>query len=325
MSDEVVIVNKHGQIYLGGPPLVKAATGDIPNPQELGGAKMHCTVSGVTDHFARNERHALTITRDIVANLPNDPDRPMQPYTEPLYSMEDIEGILPKSNYQQYDPRQVIARIVDGSRFHEFKPDYARELVTGFANFYGMTVGIIANIGAMNAEEALKGAHFIELCDQRRIPLLFLQNISGFSVGVEHEQGGIAKHGAKMVTAVSTASVPKITLIVGGSHGAGNYGMCGRAYSPRFLYMWPNAKISVMSGENAAIVLSTVEDGKEFANYVKSEETKVVNSFVEEVKAALSTWLKDKDDATWTKRTGMESDILPAVAERAGDAWDNLR
>ena len=325
MADETVIVNKHGQVYLGGVPLVKAATGTIVSPEDLGGAKMHCTKSGSTDHFARNEQDAFKITKDIVANLPQEASPRTNPYAEPLYPIEDVLGILPKQINQSYDPRQVIARLVDGSEFHEFKKLYGTEIVTGFASIYGMQIGIIANIGAMNSEEALKGAHFIELCEQRRIPILFMQNISGYSVGVQHEQAGIAKHGAKMVNAVSTATVPKITLIVGGSHGAGNYGMCGRAYGPQFLYMWPNARISVMAGENAAIVLATVEDGKEFGKYVKSEEVKMQTDYDTAAAEALKSWASDKNDQAFTDATGLPADILQPIMDRAGEPLDNLR
>lgn len=261
MSDENVIVQENGTIFLGGPPLVKAATGEEVDAQSLGGARVHCEVSGVTDHFAENDEHALEITRSIVAHL-NRHEKvrlKMRKAVDPLYSAEEIYGIIPKDTRIPYDVREIIARIVDGSEMHEFKPLYGKTLVTGFAHIWGMPVGIIANNGVLFSESALKAAHFIELCEQRKIPLIFLQNITGFMVGKKYENEGIAKHGAKMVMAVSNARVPKLTVIIGGSYGAGNYGMCGRAYQPRFLWMWPNAKISVMGGEQAANVLLTVK------------------------------------------------------------------
>ena len=261
MSDENVIVKGNGTIFLGGPPLVKAATGEVVTAQELGGAEVHCEVSGVTDHFAEDDQHALEITRDIVANLNKKKRLPFKVSAseEPLYSSDEIYGVIPQDARKPFDVREVIARLVDGSRMHEFKPTYGKTLVTGFARIYGMPVGIIANNGVLFSESALKAAHFIELCEQREIPLVFLQNITGFMVGKKYENEGIAKHGAKMVMAVSNARVPKFTVIIGGSYGAGNYGMCGRAFQPRFLWMWPNARISVMGGEQAANVLLTVK------------------------------------------------------------------
>jgi 3-methylcrotonyl-CoA carboxylase beta subunit len=260
MADEAVIVEKQGTIFLGGPPLVKAATGQDVSAEELGGAQMHCSTSGVTDHFAVNDYHALEITRKIVSNLnrKKNPSVVITPPEEPLYDSNDLFGIIPKDTKKQFDVRHIIARIVDGSKFDEFKKMYGSTLVTGFARVHGMPVGIVANNGILFGESAAKGAHFIELCNQRGIPLVFLQNITGFMVGKQYEQGGIAKDGAKMVRAVSCATVPKFTIVVGGSFGAGNYGMCGRAYSPRFMWMWPNARISVMGGEQAASVLATV-------------------------------------------------------------------
>jgi 3-methylcrotonyl-CoA carboxylase beta subunit len=260
MSDETIIVRDQGTIFLGGPPLVKAATGEIVTPEDLGGGQVHARASGVVDHLAEDDPHALRIVRDIVATLPAVPAPPwsMQPPREPLYPAEDLLGIVPADTRTPYDVRDVIARIVDGSEFGEFKAEFGTTLVTGFAHIEGHPVGIIANNGILFSESAQKGAHFIELCDQRRIPLVFLQNISGFMVGRDYESGGIAKHGAKMVTAVACARVPKFTVVIGGSFGAGNYSMCGRAYSPRFLWMWPNARISVMGGEQAAAVLATV-------------------------------------------------------------------
>ncbi|MEY9872888.1 3-methylcrotonyl-CoA carboxylase beta subunit [Streptacidiphilus sp. MAP12-33] len=260
MSDQAVIVRNQGTIFLGGPPLVKAATGEVVTAEELGGGELHSKTSGVTDHLAENDGHALSILRGIVGELGPRAPRPwtVEPSEEPAVDPAGLYGAVPVDSRTPYDVREVIARIVDGSRFAEFKAEYGTTLVTGFARIHGHPVGIVANNGILFAESALKGAHFIELCDQRGIPLLFLQNISGFMVGQKYEAGGIAKHGAKMVTAVATTRVPKLTVVVGGSYGAGNYSMCGRAYSPRFLWMWPNAKISVMGGEQAASVLSTV-------------------------------------------------------------------
>ena len=260
MSDETVIVRNQGTIFLGGPPLVKAATGEVVSAEDLGGGALHSRTSGVTDHLAADDAHALQIVRSIVATLPERSPRPWQIEGPdgPAVDPEQLYGVVPADSRTPYDVREVIARIVDGSRFHEFKQLYGTTLVTGFANIHGHPVGIVANNGILFSESALKGAHFIQLCDQRKIPLVFLQNISGFMVGREYEAGGIAKDGAKMVTAVSCARVPKLTVIIGGSFGAGNYGMCGRAYSPRFLWMWPNARISVMGGEQAATVLATI-------------------------------------------------------------------
>jgi 3-methylcrotonyl-CoA carboxylase beta subunit len=261
MSDESIIVENTGTIFLGGPPLVKAATGEVVSAEELGGAAVHSKVSGVTDHMARDDDHALATARRIVDNLNNvkSIDIDVAEPEDPLYSADELYGLVPTDLKKPYDVREVIARIVDGSRLDEFKANYGTTLVTGFARIYGYPVGIVANNGILFSESAQKGAHFVELCAQRRIPLLFLQNISGFMVGSKYEAGGIAKDGAKMVTAVATASVPKFTVIIGGSFGAGNYSMCGRAYSPRFLWMWPNARISVMGGEQAASVLATVK------------------------------------------------------------------
>jgi 3-methylcrotonyl-CoA carboxylase beta subunit len=260
MSDETVIVREQGTIFLGGPPLVKAATGEVVSAEELGGGELHSRTSGVTDHLAEDDAHAVQIVRQIIASLAPKPAVPWQriPTEEPAVDPAQLYGVVPPDTRTPYDVREVIARIVDGSRFHEFKQLYATTLVTGFAHIHGHPVGIVANNGILFRESALKGAHFIELCDRRKTPLLFLQNITGFMVGRDYEAGGIAKDGAKLVTAVSTASVPKLTVILGGSFGAGNYGMCGRAYSPRFLWMWPNARISVMGGEQAATVLATI-------------------------------------------------------------------
>ncbi len=257
MSDESIIVRNQGTIFLGGPPLVKAATGEVVSAEELGGADVHSRHSGVTDHLAQNDAHAIGIARRIVATLkPPRPSLARKPPQEPLFAPEDIYGVIPTDTRKPYDVREVIARLVDGSEFDEFKKLYGTTLVCGFAHIFGYPVGIIANNGILFSESSLKGAHFIELCCQREIPLLFLQNITGFMVGRKYEAGGIARDGAKLVTAVATAGVPKFTVVIGGSFGAGNYGMCGRAYAPRFLWMWPNARISVMGGEQAAMVLS---------------------------------------------------------------------
>ncbi len=266
MSDESIIVRNQGTIFLGGPPLVKAAIGEVVTAEELGGADVHSRQSGVTDHYAENDAHALAMARRIVANLNWQKQGRLSRETPvaPLHDPEEINGILPPDLKRPYEIREIIARIVDGSELDEFKRLYGTTLVCGFARIWGYPIGIIANNGVLYSESALKGAHFIELCTQRGIPLLFLQNITGFMVGKKYEAGGIAKDGAKLVTAVATAKVPKFTVIVGGSFGAGNYGMCGRAYGPRFLWMWPNARISVMGGEQAAGVLATVRrDGIE--------------------------------------------------------------
>ena len=260
MSDESIIVRNQGTIFLGGPPLVKAATGEVVSAEDLGGADVHSRQSGVTDHMAQNDAHAIGIARRIVGNL-GAAERNLAGWREPrepLYAPDDIYGVVPMDTRKPYDIREIIARLVDASEFDEFKKLYGQTLVCGFAHLWGYPIGIIANNGILFSESALKGAHFIELCCQRKIPLLFLQNITGFMVGRKYEAGGIARDGAKLVTAVATAGVPKFTVVVGGSYGAGNYGMCGRAYSPRFLWMWPNARISVMGGEQAAMVLSQV-------------------------------------------------------------------
>lgn len=271
MSEESVIVRNQGTIFLGGPPLVQAATGEKVSAEELGGADLHCKQSGVTDHYALSDSHSLHMARSIVGNL-NRPQMPvLDNFEEPMYDSDELYGIVGTNLKRSFDVREVIARLVDGSHFHEFKALYGDTLVCGFSKIFGMPVGIIGNNGVLFSESALKGTHFIELCCQRKIPLLFLQNITGFMVGKDAEAGGIAKDGAKMVTAVACANVPKITVIIGGSYGAGNYGMCGRAYSPRFLYMWPNARISVMGGEQAATVLATItkdqreREGKTFS------------------------------------------------------------
>ena len=262
MSDETVIVRNQGTIFLGGPPLVKAAIGEVVTAEELGGGQLHAEVSGVVDHLAEDDDHALEIVRDIVDTLPPTPESAWavaREYAEPAADPGQLYGAVPTDVNASYDVHEVIARLVDGSDFHEFKASYGDTLVTGFASIHGHPVGIVANNGVLFSESAQKGAHFIELCDQRGIPLLFLQNISGFMVGRDAEAGGIARHGAKMVTAVATCRVPKLTVVIGGSFGAGNYSMCGRAYSPRFLWMWPAARISVMGGNQASSVLATVK------------------------------------------------------------------
>lgn len=283
MSDEAVIVKGTGTIFLGGPPLVKAATGEDVSAEDLGGADVHTRKSGVADHFAEDDDHALQILREIVETLPPNASggpRACCPPEEPLYPPQDLYGLLPRSFREAYDVREIIARLVDGSRFREFKARYATTLVCGFANIWGYPVGILANNGILFSESALKAAHFIQLCDQRNIPLLFLQNITGFMVGREYENGGIARDGAKMVHAVATARVPKLTVIIGGSFGAGNYAMAGRGYNSRFLWMWPNARISVMGGEQAANVLLTIKqdqlarEGKARLTPAEAEEFK---------------------------------------------------
>ncbi|MGW4246499.1 carboxyl transferase domain-containing protein [Nocardia sp. NPDC004722] len=260
MSDETVIVRNQGTIFLGGPPLVKAATGEVVTAEELGGGDLHSRTSGVTDHLAESDQDALRIVRNIVATLGPKTPTPwdVAPTVDPIAPQDELYDVVPVDLRTPYDVREVITRMVDGGEFQEFKAEYGKTLVTGFARIHGHPVGIVANNGVLFAESAMKGAHFIELCDKRKIPLLFLQNITGFMVGRDYEAGGIAKHGAKMVTAVACARVPKLTVVIGGSYGAGNYSMCGRAYSPRFLWMWPNARISVMGGEQAASVLATV-------------------------------------------------------------------
>lgn len=276
MSDENIIVKGTGTIFLGGPPLVKAATGEVVSAEELGGANIHTQISGVADHLAENELAALRMARDIVASLGMPSMTKTGHWDEPLFDTRELGGILPVDSKQTMDVRLLLARILDGSRFHEFKKHYGSTLVTGFGKIMNQDVGIIANNGILFSESALKGAHFVELCCQRGIPIVFLQNITGFMVGQKYEHEGIAKHGAKLVTAVSTAKVPKITVVVGGSFGAGNYGMCGRAFSPRFLYMWPNARISVMGGEQAASVLATVQrDNKEARGEVWTSDEEV--------------------------------------------------
>ena len=279
MSDETVIVRNQGTIFLGGPPLVKAATGEVVTAEELGGGDLHAKTSGVVDHLARDDRDALRIVRHIVATLGPRPNPPwdLVPTVDPIADQAELYDVVPVDARVPYDVREVITRIVDGGDFSEFKAEYGTTLVTGFARIHGHPVGIVANNGVLFGESAVKGAHFIQLCDKRTIPLVFLQNITGFMVGRDYEAGGIAKHGAKMVTAVACARVPKLTVVIGGSYGAGNYSMCGRAYSPRFLWMWPNARISVMGGEQAAAVLATVggemtpEEEEEFKAPIRAQ------------------------------------------------------
>lgn len=305
MSDETIIVKGNGTIFLGGPPLVKAATGEIVTAEELGGAEVHCRKSGVTDHFAEDDEHALDIARDILAHL-NRPAKTAYEFhasEEPLFPAEELYGIVPEDLRKGFDVREVIARLVDASAFHEFKKLYGTTLICGFARIYGMPVGIVANNGILFSESALKGAHFIELCNQRRVPLLFLQNITGFMVGKAYENGGIAKDGAKMVMAVSNARVPKFTVIIGGSYGAGNYGMCGRAYSPRQLWMWPNARIGVMGGEQAANVLLTVKK----------------DQLAEKGQAAMTSAEEEKFKAPTLEKYAAESSVYYSTAR----IWDD--
>ncbi len=285
MSDESIIVKNQGTIFLGGPPLVKAATGEVVTAEDLGGGDVHTRLSGVVDHLANNDMHALSLARKVMANLNHRKPQKMllREVRAPKYATEELYGIIPVDTRKPFDVHEVIARIVDGSEFDEFKVRYGTTLICGFAHIFGMPVGIIANNGILFSESALKGAHFIELCCQRKIPLVFLQNITGFMVGRKYENEGIARNGAKMVTAVATANVPKFTVIIGGSFGAGNYGMCGRAYSPRFMWMWPNARISVMGGDQAASVLSTIKrDGIEAKGGQWSEDEE--NAFKQPIK-----------------------------------------
>ena len=299
MSDEAVIVRNQGTIFLGGPPLVKAATGEVVSAEDLGGGDLHARVSGVTDHLAADDLDALRMVRSIVATLAPRAACPwdVAPCEEPRYDAESLYGVVPADLRTPYDVREVIARIVDGSRFAEFKAEYGPTLVTGFARIYGHPVGIVANNGILFSESAMKGAHFIELCDQRRVPLVFLQNITGFMVGRQYEAGGIAKHGAKMVTAVACARVPKLTVVIGGSFGAGNYAMCGRAYSPRFLFMWPNARISVMGGDQAASVLATVRGDQVSAASVSAASVSAASVSAASVSAGGAAWSAAEQEA----------------------------
>jgi len=314
MSDETIIVRQQGTIFLGGPPLVKAATGEVVSAEDLGGAEVHARRSGVADHYAADDRHALALARRAIANLNTRKPQSLafEPPEAPLYDEAELEALVPTDLKRSYDIRAVIARLVDGSRFDEFKALYGTTLVTGFARLNGMPLGIIANNGILFSESALKGAHFIELCCQRRIPLLFLQNISGFMVGSQYEAGGIAKDGAKLVTAVASANVPKITVLVGGSFGAGNYGMCGRAYAPRFLFSWPNSRISVMGGEQAASVLATLKrDNMESAGEAWSTEAE------EAFKAPIRAQYEEEGNPYFaTARLWDDGIILPSETRR---------
>ena len=312
MSDETIIVRNQGTIFLAGPPLVKAATGEEVSAEELGGAEVHAKISGVADHLAEDDTHALQIARSIISGLnAQKPDQlSLQEPKDPLIAPDTLEDIVPVDLKKQYDIREVIARLVDGSDFDEFKSNFGTTLVTGFARLHGMPVGIIGNNGILFSESAQKGAHFIELCCQRKIPLIFLQNITGFMVGRDYEAGGIAKDGAKLVTAVATARVPKITLIVGGSYGAGNYGMCGRAFDPRFLFLWPNARISVMGGEQAASVLATVKrdaierDGGDWSEIEEAEfKAPIIDNYEAEGNSYYAT------ARLWT--TGLSDPVIP--------------
>ncbi|MBC8022860.1 MAG: methylcrotonoyl-CoA carboxylase, partial [Burkholderiales bacterium] len=338
MCDESIIVKNQGTIFLAGPPLVKAATGEVVSAEELGGGDVHARTSGVTDHLADDDRHALAIAREIIrhssprAPQRGDGPRPLASIADPLYPAEDLYGIIPADSRKPFDVREIIARLVDASEFHEFKALYGTTLVTGFAHIHGHPVAILANNGILFSESALKGTHFIELATQRGIPLLFLQNITGFMVGRKYESGGIAKDGAKMVTAVSCAAVPKLTVILGGSFGAGNYGMCGRAFNPRFLWTWPNARISVMGGEQAASVLATVRrDGIEAkgGKWSKEEEEAFKNPIREQYErqghpyyATARLWDDGVIDPADTRRVlGLAlaaTDNAPAEATRFG-------
>ncbi|MGD0143487.1 MAG: carboxyl transferase domain-containing protein, partial [Rhizomicrobium sp.] len=314
MSDETIIVRNQGTIFLGGPPLVKAATGEVVSAEDLGGADVHAKKSGVADYCAENDRHALALCRRIVGNLNTKKsiDIPLANPVEPKYDAGELDGIVPVDLKKQFDVREVIARLVDGSAFDEFKALYGSTLVTGFAHIYGIPVGILGNNGILFSESALKAAHFIELCCQRRIPLLFLQNIVGFMVGRDYEAGGIAKDGAKMVTAVACAQVPKITLVIGGSYGAGNYGMCGRAYGPRFLFTWPNARVSLMGSEQAASVLATVRrDNIEAAGKTWSAEEEA--AFKKPIRDQFDT---ESDPYYATARLWDDGIITPAETRR---------
>lgn len=304
MADESIMVKQQATIFLGGPPLVKAATGEVISAEALGGADIHCRESGVADYYAENEVHAIQLTRQCIANLNRHKPESLtrQPSREPIYPVEELRGIIPADAKQAFDCREIIARLVDGSEFDEFKALYGTTLVCGFAHLYGYPIGVIANNGILFSESALKGAHFIELCTQRNIPLVFLQNITGFMVGSKYEASGIAKHGAKLVTAVACAEVPKFTVIVGGSFGAGNYAMCGRAFDPRFLWSWPNARISVMGGEQAANVLAEVQ--------------------LEKHKKAKTTWPKAEEEAFKAKlREKYETEGTPDYA--SARLWDD--
>jgi len=314
MSDEAVIVAKQGTIFLGGPPLVKAATGEVVSAEDLGGGDVHTRISGVADHLASNDVHALSITRTIFENLGPLPAPAIAPSAapeDPAYDPAELYGILPRDTRQPYDVHEVIARLFDGSQFAEFKPRFAPTLVTGFARLFGYTVGVIANNGVLFSESALKATHFIELCTTRSIPLVFLQNITGFMVGRQYEHGGIAKDGAKMVHAVANAAVPKITLMIGASHGAGNYAMCGRAYAPRFLFMWPNSRISVMGGEQAASTLWTVRQ------QARGEDSETETSAATAFKAPIRDQFEREGSPYYASARLWDDGILDPVESRA--------
>jgi len=313
MADESIMVRNQSTIFLAGPPLVKAATGEVVTAENLGGADIHCKISGVADHYAENDKHALEMARSIVANLnfQKKPSLILQPSKEPTMDASDLYGLIPADPRYPFDIREVILRVVDASKFDEFKAQYGKTLVCGFAHVYGIPIGIIANNGILFSESALKGTHFIELCCQRGIPLLFLQNITGFMVGSKYESEGIAKHGAKLVTAVACANVPKITVIIGGSYGAGNYAMCGRAYEPRFLFMWPNAKIAVMGGEQAANVLAQITREKK----TKHHETWTVQE-EEALKATLAAQYTEQSSAYYASARLWDDGVIDPIDTR---------
>src|SRR5215471_13188072 len=329
MSDECVIVKGHGTIFLGGPPLVKAATGEVVSPEELGGAEVHARQSGVADHLAQDDTHALAIVRAIVSHLgaARTAELDVREPVEPLHPADELHGIIPGDKRKPYDVREALARIVDGSELDEFKAEYGTTLVTGFARIWGYPVGVVANNGILFSESALKGAHFVELCSQRGLPLVFLQNITGFMVGRKYESGGIAKDGAKMVTAVATAAVPKFTVIIGGSFGAGNYAMCGRGYSPRFLWMWPNARISVMGGEQAASVLAQVrratdtQDEEEFKAPIRAQYETQGHPYY----ASARLWddgVIDPADTRMTLALAISASLNAPISRFAGEPFD---
>ncbi|MCA1746434.1 MAG: acyl-CoA carboxylase subunit beta, partial [Bacteroidales bacterium] len=313
MSDETIIVRDQGTIFLGGPPLVKAATGEDVTAEELGGGHVHTSISGVADHLAENDRDALQICRNIFETL-QPPERQRLdriPVREPLYSPEEIAGIIPESSREPYDVREIIARMVDGSEFSEFKKNYGTTLVTGFAHIMGFPVGIVANNGILFSDSALKGTHFIQLCDFRGLPIIFLQNISGFMIGKKYEQGGIAKDGAKMVHAVANARVPRFTVMIGGSFGAGNYAMSGRAYDPHLLFMWPNAKISVMGGEQAADVLTTIREDQ-----LKAKGEKLTNEQKEKIRQPIIEKYEEEGSAYYSSSRLWDDGIIEPAQTR---------
>jgi acetyl-CoA carboxylase carboxyltransferase component len=313
MCDETIMVRKQATIFLGGPPLVKAATGEDVTAEELGGADVHTSVSGVADHIAENDEHALQICRNILENIPSGKKQHLEQVkiVEPAYDPHELYGIIPSSARELIDPREIIARVVDGSLFHEFKKDYGTTLVTGFARVMGYPVGIVANHGILFSESALKGTHFIELCNHREIPLLFLQNITGFMVGKQYEHGGIAKNGAKMVHAVANANVPKFTIITGGSYGAGNYAMAGRAYGPRLLFMWPGSTISVMGAEQAANVLTTVK-----TNQLKKQGKSMQEGDIEKIRDEILNKYGKESSAYYSSSRLWDDGIIDPVDTR---------